>query len=509
MRIPRSLALAALAAGVLALAYYAMDRSPLATASAASARAGTGDLVAEAWPAPNSTSAAIDTELRLTLASPVDTDAWEADALAVWGRWSGVIEGAASIEDEGRVIRFVPDEPFHSGEAVSATLRRGVPSADGGASERAYTWSFWIRPSAGSFEMIDHGARSVLLEGEEHVQPYGAYAGDYNDDGMPDLAIPNEVSADMRVMLNDGEGGYSEVQVLEMPGGNWPSPNEGADFNRDGVTDVVVGNAGNDLVTLFLGNNRGGFEFAGNTRSGLNVRGVCLMDLNGDGWMDVATANMGNRREGVEGHVGIVLNDGTGKLVHHGTIESPGEGEKTCAVADVDADGIEDLLVGAYGSDELLVFLGDGEGGLSFHGKGPIGGNTWMVVAGDMNGDGHVDAISANRTGNNVAVLLGDGSGGFGAPSTYPVGGSPLAVDIGDIDGDGDLDVVTSEYEGNSYTMYENDGTGRLTSRRTLPGSGSGSCAVIHDRDRDGDLDITGVDEKTDKIVLFENPGEA
>lgn len=467
----------------------------------------TRTLVTATFPLPNSAAAGIDTELALDLAFPIDESDFDAEALSVFGRWSGVARGTITLEEGGRRIRFVPARPFQAGEAVSASLRRGVVLADGSRSELGFSWSFWIRPEPGSFDMIDHGSRSVLLEGEEHVQPYGAYAGDFNDDGLPDLAIPNEVSADVRVMLNDGTGDYSEVQVLEMPGGNWPSPNEGADFDRDGITDFVVGNAGNDLVTLFLGNGRGGFEFAGNTPSGLNVRGVCITDLNGDGWTDVATANMGNRRDGVPGHVGIVLNDGTGKLVRHGEVESPGQGEKTCATADANGDGLPDLFVGAYGSDEVLVFLGDGDGGLAFHTKVPAGGNPWMIVAADLNADGHVDVISANRTGDNVAILFGDGAGGLGEPNTYPVGGNPLAVDVGDLDGDGDLDVVTSEYEGNSYTIYENAGDGRLVSRRTLPGSGSGSCAVLHDRDRDGDLDITGVDEKTDKIALFENPG--
>lgn len=464
-------------------------------------------LVSQAAPTPNSATAPTETEIVLALTAPIDVAAWEDGALTVFGRWSGAAEGTTTLEADGTRIRFEPAEPFQAGEAVTATLRRDVLLASGDRADSGYTWSFWIRSNAGSFEMIDHGARSLLGEGEEHVQPYGAYAGDYNGDGMPDLAIPNEVSADVRVMLNDGQGNYEDFYVLEMPGGNWPSPNEGADFNRDGITDFVVGNAGNDLVTLFMGDGRGGFEFAGNSPAGLNVRGVCIMDLNGDGWSDVATANMGSRRRNVEGHVSVLLNDGAGNLNRTASIASPGNGEKTCATGDANEDGIPDLFVGAYGSDEVLLFLGDGEGSLEFATKVPAGGNPWMIVVADVSGDGHVDVISSNRTGNNVGVLLGDGRGGLGAPTTYPVGGNPLAVDVGDLDGDGDLDVVTSEYEGNSYTVYENAGDGTLVSPHTLPGSGSGSCAVIHDRDRDGDLDITGIDEKTDKIVLFENPG--
>jgi hypothetical protein len=495
---------------VAALGYGALQaaRDSIASASHAASVATAVNIVTQALPAPNSAAALPGTELRLVLSEPLDEAAFKTEALSVFGRWSGVVEGGVTLEDGGTVLRFVPNEPFQAGEAVTASLRARVRTAGASTDTQGYAWSFWIRPAEGSLDLANLGVRSVLGEGEEHVQPYGAYAGDFNEDGLPDLAIPNEVSADVRIMMNDGSGNYSEFTVLEIPGGNWPSPNEGADFNGDGITDFAVGNAGNDLVSVFIGDGLGGFRLGGNTAAAPNVRGVCIMDLNADGWPDVATVNMGRRRDGRgAGSISVLLNDRTGRLVRAGTIDSPGTAEKTCATADANEDGIPDLLVGAYGSDEILLFLGDGQGSLEFKTKVSAGGNPWMVVAGDINGDGHVDAVSANRTGDNVAVLLGDGAGGLAEPVTYPVSGDPLAVDLGDIDGDGDLDVVTSEYAGDRFTIYENAGDGTLVNPRWLPSSGSGSCAIIHDRDRDGDLDITGVDEKSDNILLFENTG--
>ncbi|MEN8144430.1 MAG: VCBS repeat-containing protein [Gemmatimonadota bacterium] len=500
----------ALLVAVAAFSYSLLNtiNEPGASAEHEAPAAAAVNIVTQAFPAPNSAMSLPDTDLRLMLREPLNQSDFESEALSVFGRWSGVVEGTVTLEAGGTEIRFVPSEPFQAGESVTAALRAKVPTAGGSTDTQGYAWSFWIRPAEGSLDLANLGARTVLAEGEEHVQPYGAYAGDFNEDGLPDLAIPNEVSADVRVMINDGNGNYSEFEVLEMPGGNWPSPNEGADFDRDGITDFVVGNAGNDLVSMFIGDGRGGFRMSGNTAAAQNVRGVCIMDLNADGWPDVATVNMGRRNdERTAGSVSILLNDRQGRLVRTGTIESPGSGEKTCATADANEDGIPDLLVGAYGSDEVLLFLGDGHGGLALETRVNAGGNPWMVVAGDINGDGHVDAISANRTGDNVAVLFGDGAGGLAAPVTYPVSGDPLAVDVGDIDGDGDLDVVTSEYAGDRFTIYENAGDGTLINPRWLPSSGSGSCAIIHDRDRDGDLDITGVDEKTDNILLFENTG--
>ena len=505
---------------VVAAVLYGMDRSGYFSdlLSADSSPPGSGPIsvavgpelfVTEVAPALNAISVDPMSPILITLSDPVDRDSFDPEAFSVFARWSGVAAGEVTLEKGGSRIRFVPEKEFQAGEWVTASLRKGVRTKKGSVMERAYIWDFWIRSGPGSLEMADLGERTLLEEGEKHVQPYGAYAGDFNGDGYSDLAIPNEVSADVRIMINDGKGNYEEFAVLDIPSGNWPSPNEGADFNGDGFIDFAVGNIGNDLVTVFMGDGEGGFKLGANYQAGRAVRGVCILDLNGDGWADMATTNQGDGEDrSTRGSVSILLNDGAGRFADITTIPSPGRGEKTCATGDANGDGLPDLLAGAFNSDEVLLFLGDGKGGLTFTTRTPAGGNPWMIASGDMNGDGHLDVVSANREGSNLAVLLGDGAGNFGEPATFPVGKGPMAVDLGDLDGDGDLDPVSSEYEGNRFTVYENAGGGVLVNPRVLAASSAGSCAVIHDRDRDGDLDITGVDEVDDKIFLFENPGK-
>ena len=437
--------------------------------------------------------------------SPVDPASVDGRSVSVFGRWSGMIPGAVHVEHGGRAIRFVPARPYAAGETVTVALSRGIRGESGEAMATGYAWSFWARANRASLDLVKTGQRTVRREGEGHIQTYGAYAGDLDGDGFSDLAVPNELANDVRVFLNDGHGDYRDFTVLEIPSGAVPSPNAGADFNMDGVIDFAVGNAGNSLVSVFMGEGGGRFRHAGNYTAGRAVRGVCLMDLDGDGFTDIASANMrGNNRRG---NVSILLNDGTGDFGPAENLTTHARGGKTCAAADANGDGIMDLFVGAYGSREVVVFLGDGHGGLDYHTKVDAGGSPWMIVAGDVNGDGLVDVLAGNRRQNNLAVLLGDGRGNLGRAATYPVGEDPLAVDVGDVDGDGDLDVVTSNIAGKDFTLYENAGDGTFVNPRTLAASGAGSCAIIHDRDNDGDLDITGVDEIDDLIFLYENRG--
>ena len=123
-----------------------------------------------------------------------------------------------------------------------------------------------------------------------------------------------------------------------------------------------------------------------------------------------------------------------------------GIGETACASADVNGDGIMDLYIGARSSNELILFIGDGDGGFTFSSKVKVGSGPWMITAGDVNGDGVPDVVSANSGSSNLSVVFADANGNLSAPVNYPTGSFPLAIDLGDIDGDGDLEVVTSNF---------------------------------------------------------------
>ncbi len=457
-------------------------------------------------PSVNSTSAARDAPIEITFDMPLDPSTVSRHSVSVFGRWSGERTGGLHVENDNNQIRFIPDKPFFAGELVTVSIAHSVASADGSPIGHGYAWSFWTKAESGSLDFVKISEVTSRLDGETHIQSYGAYAGDFDQDGFSDLAVPNELTDDVRIFLNDGRGNYASFTVLEIPGGSIPSPNEGADFNRDGAIDFVVGNAGNRFVSAFMGLGDGRFQFEGNFRADRAVRGVCVMDLNGDGFADVVTANQRGARRG---NISILLNDGAGRFRPARTLRSPGRGEKTCAGDDFNGDGIFDVAFGAFGSQEVVVFLGDGNGGLTYADAYSAGGSPWMIGAGDVNGDGRSDIVAVNRLQDNMAVLIGKGDGTFVQPVTYPVGKEPLAVDLGDLDGDGDLDVVTSNFGSGDFTVYENAGDGTFGNPRTLQGSSAGSCAILHDRDNDGDLDVTGVDEIDDLIFLFENQGRA
>ncbi|MBI2357492.1 MAG: VCBS repeat-containing protein, partial [Deltaproteobacteria bacterium] len=83
------------------------------------------------------------------------------------------------------------------------------------------------------------------------------------------------------------------------------------------------------------------------------------------------------------------------------------------AVADVNGDGLADLIVSTRSSGELYVFLGDGKGGFTPLPVIQTGQDIIALAAADFDSDRKTDLALVSASYNSVILLLGDGKGGF------------------------------------------------------------------------------------------------
>jgi hypothetical protein len=494
-RAPRFLLLAGALAGALAAA--------LAAPGAAEA---TPPVVVFVYPPPQRVNVPANTIIEVTFDQAIDHATFDAISFRVFGRWSGPATG--TITFDGTTAIFTPTEPFFAGEWVTVSVSRAVENVFGEPLAKGYAFNFWIK-TVGTLLNLTYTGRVTTRQGNETwVQSYGAYAGDLDNDGWSDLLVPNERTDDARVFMNNA-GSYSTFVVESLPGGDTPSPNEGADFDNDGEIDVVIGNTQNDQVSVLFGDGTGDFPVktaytvvSGTTNS---VRGVGVLDLNGDGWDDIVAANRYYDAAST-GNLSVLLNNGDGTFAAAVAEETGSNGEWGIAIADANNDGLLDVFCSHRSSPyNVVVMLSDGEGGLTPQPPVAAGGYLWQLAAGDFNDDGDVDLAGCSYGNGKMVVLRGNGAGGFtGPPLQINTGGGPLAIDTGDVDGDGDLELVTSNYGSGTWTLFENR-LGSFVNPHTLNASSAGSCAVLHDRDNDGDMDLTGIDEMDDWLYFYEN----
>ena len=147
--------------------------------------------------------------------------------------------------------------------------------------------SVLLRQAAGGFAE-ENG--SPIRVGTDPVSPAAA---DFNGDGRPDLAVTNQGSDDVTVLLRRAGGGFVEHPASPFAAGDGPYGLASGDFDDDGRTDLAATNEHSSDVTILLGGAGGGFAAA--PFSPLSVgRGplqLAAADLDGDHRADLAIPN--------------------------------------------------------------------------------------------------------------------------------------------------------------------------------------------------------------------------
>ena len=483
--------------GVLAAALSLLTPAQAAPPAAPGPVLGSGPSVVAVSPARNATDAPTAAVITATSDTALDPTTVDGDSVTVWGRWSGPMPGTVSLAPNGQVITFTPGRPFFPGETVTVQLTASIESVGGDPLIGGHAWMFsaGTAPGSGNFGLA--GTMSTEHPGETFVQSYGIYAGDLDQDGAPDFAIPSEQTDDVRVMMNNGCASFSAPVSHDLGGNATPSSNEGADYNGDGHVDLATANIFGDSMSVLLGDGAGGFSTITTYPAGNGPRGLSILDAEGDGDTDIVTAHR------ISSDLALFRNDGSGTFAAAAFFEGGGTGETGVTCADADNDGFVDVFAACHTNDRVTVLLNDGAGNFIFSDSASTGPDPWNIATADVDLDGNIDVGTCNAGNATATIARGDGAGGLTVFNTLTTGPFGLAIDFGDLDGDGDMDVVTSNLGTSDWSLLKNDGSGNFGPTTSLPAAQSGSCATLVDYDRDGFLDIVGLDEFEDEVSLW------
>lgn len=139
-----------------------------------------------------------------------------------------------------------------------------------------------------------------------------------------------------------------------------------------------------------------------------------------------------------------------------GTVSGP----QTLAAADLNKDGVIDLVMAGYGSNAVGVQLGKGDGTFTANAAVVVGAAPIGVTLGDLNGDGFPDIIASDYGSSGVSVALGNGDGTFQKSAFTATGGGATWATAKDADGDGFLDVAVANAGANTVTILYGNGDG-------------------------------------------------
>ena len=232
---------------------------------------------------------------------------------------------------------------------------------------------------------------------------------DLDGDGLRDLCAVAWASDVLVLMPGDGETHFGAPKLIPAPGG--PRDLDFCDFNGDGKTDLAVAMYGTGQVALFQGDGAGGFVEAARflSRGRLPVR-VRAADLDGNGVGDLVVAH-----RGPDDSVVVFFGDGGARFsvsreLMLGTHRDVSEHElRDLVVRDLDGDGRPDIAVTCHASRQVTVlFNEEAPGGVRWRREDYAfkEGKPYALCAGDFNGDGRMDLAVTLWEANAVALML-------------------------------------------------------------------------------------------------------
>lgn len=323
--------------------------------------------------------------------------------------------------------------------------------------------------------------------------PYALRAGDFDNDGYPDLVVTGISSgASVGILMNDGDGTFQAPRTYVQ----YDSEDvEVLDANEDGNLDVVaIYPYTSDRNALFLGNGDGTFTRGTNPLVGGHAVRVRTADMNGDGHADLVVADQASSNAGV--NIALGRGDGTFAAPSHTTVPIS---VWSVGLGDFDNDTRMDVIA-THSAGHVYWLRNHGDGTLETAVRvhdGGIDSGYGDIVATDLNGDHNLDAVISDglisiSQGDGVLVLLGRGDGAFFPPIEIPIAIGPNTVAVGDIDGDGHPDIATTSQVGSFFAYVSGDGAGHARAGDLWPTEDEPTHLVSGDLNGDGHDDLVG-----------------
>lgn len=332
--------------------------------------------------------------------------------------------------------------------------------------------------------------------------PQELTSADFNQDGVPDVAVADYKDGSVQVFLGSASGNLTSQATLNI--GSSPTSLATGDFNEDGNLDLAV-LSNNGSFSIWFGDGTGNFTAGPTTAATAFGNHITVADLNNDGHLDVAVV------DAVHLIVAILTGNGDGTFVSSATLNT-GASPYTAVVADLNLDGILDLAVGdADGT--VGTFLGNGDGTFAQATSFDTGAPASALTTGDFNEDGIPDLAIANTnatglgTNGIVSVWNGSGNGLFTFASQIPAGLNPSAITTADFSGDGHLDLAVSNQSSNSIQVLIGSGASSFVSSGPLQSGNGPTALAVGDFNSDGRLDLLALDAGSSSIgIMFQQP---
>ncbi|CAF2552884.1 unnamed protein product [Rotaria sp. Silwood2] len=335
--------------------------------------------------------------------------------------------------------------------------------------------------------------------------PYSVVTNDFNSDSFIDIAVANYRTNNVGMFFGYGNGTIS-TQTPFSTGSSHPFFIKTGDFNNDNRSDIVIANHGTNSIGVYLGRGDGSFQTEKRFFTGYDSvpYSIDVNDFNNDNNLDIVVANYGTN------NIGIFLGRGNGDFESQMTYSTNMNSNPTSvAVGDFNNDNHLDIVVANNGTGNLGIFFGFGNGTFAKQTIYSLGSNSYpqYVAVGDFNGDQELDIAIVTSNNDQIQIILGSGNGTFFILATYDEmpNSHSFSIVIADFNKDNQSDIAVSNYGTNNVLVMSGYFTELLTRQTTYIVNIDSrlTCIATADFDNDGYLDIVVNGIAYDSLLLL------
>jgi hypothetical protein len=225
-------------------------------------------------------------------------------------------------------------------------------------------------------------------------------------------------------------------------------------LDADTAVDLVAahGQLGEIAVLFGLGNGSFAPPLPVVLEPGAAPHALAIADVDGDGLADIVVV------DDLAARVHVVQQDDLGNFAAAASFDVGGS-PLGLAAGPIDAQNGPDLVLGNFAGASVGLLLHTGGLGYDIADSVVVGQGPRGIVLVDLDGDRVLDLATADAEDDTSTVVLGDGNGGFAAPLTLPVGAEPRAIASGDVDNDGTIDLALAAHGANAAAVLLRDGS--------------------------------------------------
>lgn len=275
--------------------------------------------------------------------------------------------------------------------------------------------------------------------------PRAALLADFDGDGQTDIAVLNHLSGTISIIFNEGDRHFSKPVLLSAP--MLPESITAADFDGDGLPDLAVINSISREITVIRNRGKRTFALPSTFATDSEAARILSGDIDGDGIEDLLTLNT------VSDSITLYKGKGDGQFQKKNELELLSSGPSAILLRDLNQDGLVDIVTADSKTNDIAVFVNTGDWGFKkprYYDAGTLPSDLGFA---DIDGDGLPDLLVGTAEGIQSLINRGDGAFRKG-PKIALTQRSGLAV--ADFDADGAIDFASFDVKDSVIRLYRN-----------------------------------------------------